>query len=176
MTKVRRPLTFENALTKVAGAIGWPEVARICGYAESTVRNWSDPDTTARMTLEAAFRLDLAFRSAGGEDAPFLLCYATRMEAELLAVSADRQKLVAAAGLVARETGEALAATLAAADPNATTADFILAEREIEEAISSKQNMLSTIRAMARQIISGGTAAREDIQIRAPEVAPPNAS
>lgn len=176
MTKVRQPLTFESALTTIAGRIGWPDVARICGHAERTVRNWSDPDTTAKMTLEAAFELDLAFRQAGGQDAPFLLCYATRLQAEVVEMSADREKLVAAAAQVAKEAGDALAASLAAARPTATQADFILAEREIEESIVAKTNMLTMIRTLAKQLIRGGSAAapKEQEQNRVPEVAPSN--
>lgn len=162
MTKVRPPLTFENALVTVAGRIGWPAAARICGFAENTVRNWSDQDTTAKLPLEAAFRLDVAFQAAGGEGAPFLHCYATRVDTELLAVSTDRQALIAGAARAAREGGEAIAATLAAANPSATAADFVLAERELEEAIVTKTNILSTIRALARPLMN---------RSRAPEVA-----
>lgn len=179
MTKRRAPLTFENALTQVAAVIGWPEVARICGSAESTVRSWSDPDITARMSLEAAFRLDLAFREAGAEDAPFLLCYQTRIAAELVEFSADREKLVAAAAVVAKEAGEAVAASLAAAKPTATQADFILAEREIEESIIAKKNMLSTLRTVAKQLIGGGSNAackQEEERMRGPEVPPATTS
>ena len=59
MTKVRSPLTFELALTKVAAVIGWPRVAEVCGQAERTVRNWSDVDTSARVNMDAALRLDV---------------------------------------------------------------------------------------------------------------------
>jgi hypothetical protein len=154
MTKVRPPLTFENALTRVAGLIGWGEVARICGCAESTVRNWSDQDTTAKLPLEGAFRLDVAYRAAGGDDAPFLTCYATRVDTEFMDVSADRRELVACVARAARESGEAIEATLAAADPSATAADLVVAEREVEEAIGTSTSILSQLRALARPLMN----------------------
>lgn len=156
MTKVRPPLTFENALVTVAGTIGWPAAAKICGFAENTVRNWSDQDTTAKLPLEGAYRLDLAYQRAGGEGAPFLQCYATRVDAERWAENSDRQALVAGAARAAKEDGEAIAAALIAADPSATHADFILAERELEEAIGTKKNLLTRIRALARPFMSRG--------------------
>lgn len=165
MTKVRAPLTFENALTKVAGVIGWAEAARICGFAENTVRNWSDHDTTAKLPLEAAFRLDVAFQVGGGEGAPFHECYATRLDAELLAASPCRYALLAGVAKAAREGGEAIQATIAAARPGAGPADVLIAEREIEEAIAAKNSILATLRAFAKTLTGRG-----DVP-RAPEVA-----
>lgn len=150
MTKLRPPLTFENALTKVAAVLGWPKTAEIVGQAERTVRNWSEPDTTARISLDAAKRLDVAYQAAGGDGAPFLQCYATQVSAELLAVHADRHDLVAGAARASKESGEAIAATLAAAHPAATAADIAIAEREIEEAIEAKTSILARVRALGR--------------------------
>jgi DNA-binding transcriptional regulator YdaS (Cro superfamily) len=87
LTKIRQPLTFENALTKVAGHIGWARVAEITKKAENTVRNWSDQDTTASITLDAALLLDEEFHKTGGDGTPFLHTYAVRMEAFKIAAS-----------------------------------------------------------------------------------------
>lgn len=150
MTKRRPPLTFENALTKTAGAIGWAEVARIVGQAERTVRRWSEPDTTSCISLEAAFRLDLAVLAAGGDEAPFLLCYATRVDTESLASLSGREALIAAAAAAASESGQAIAAALTAASPNASEADIAIAERELEESIAAKHKLLAAVRAARR--------------------------
>lgn len=146
MTKRRAALTFENALTKVAGQIGWPQVARICGVAERTVRDWSDPDTSAAINLDAALKLDVAFHLGGGEGAPFLVCYATRVEAESLAASPGREALLACIAKVALESGEAVAATLSAALPNASHTHFAIAERELEESIATQTHALAALR------------------------------
>jgi hypothetical protein len=177
VTKRRPPLTFENALTKTAAIIGWEEVARILGLAERTVRRWSEPDTTASITLEAALKLDIAVIDAGGDEAPFLLCYATRVDMESLAASPGRDALIAAAAEAARESGEAVAAALTAARPGASEADIILAERELEESIAAKTRLLKAVRAARRwlerwfhhQVPEEGA----EETVRAPEVAQP---
>lgn len=172
MTKCRAALTFENALTKVAGHIGWGETAKICGQAERTVRNWSDPDTTSCISLEAALRLDVAFHAAGGEGAPFLLCYATRMELERLAACPGREALLASIAASAKESGEALSAALSAAHPRADRADFAIGERELEESIVALQNSLAALRARRKAVEQGDKDAEAMGLTRAPEVAP----
>ncbi|MDP8995108.1 MAG: hypothetical protein M3N07_09045, partial [Pseudomonadota bacterium] len=102
MTKRRAPLTFERALTSVAALIGWPRCAEIVGKHENTVRNWSDPDTSAGITLEAALSLDVEYRKAGGDGAPMLQCYATRLEADTLAACADTVEIARCVALAAK--------------------------------------------------------------------------
>lgn len=156
MTKRRDPLTFENALSKVAGHIGWFEVARIVGQAERTVRNWSDPDTTASISLEAALKLDVAYHAAGGEGTPFLFCYATRLDAESLAACPGREELLLAAAKSAKESGEAISATLSAASPMAKLADFSIAERELEDSIGALTSALAAVRARRKAVEERG--------------------
>lgn len=147
MTKRRRPLTFENALTTVAALIGWDEVARICGTQERACRNWSDPDTRQEIRIGAAQKLDVAFHAAGGKGTPFLTCFSANVEAAQLAAVPGREALLASAGRVAREAGEAVSAAVTAALPGASAADFYLGEREIEEGIAALTNMLAALRA-----------------------------
>lgn len=169
MTKRRHALTFENALSKVAGHIGWTKVSEICGQAERTVRNWSDPDTTASISLESALQLDVEFHKAGGQGAPFLVCYATRVDAERLASCPGVEALIAAAAQAARESGEAIAAALKAARPEADHADFSIAERELEESLAALNHSLAAVRARRKAVEE--TTRAEKIE-RAPEVAP----
>jgi hypothetical protein len=147
MTKRRAPFTFENALTRVASEIGWTEAARIVGQAERTIRRWSEPDTTAQISLEASLKLDVAFHAAGGEGFPFFRCYAMRLDAESLAAVPGREQLLAGAARSAKESGEAVAAILGAAHPNALPADFAIAEREIEETMAALTVSLAALRA-----------------------------
>lgn len=153
MTKVRPALTFENALTQIAGHIGWTETAKICGRAENTVRNWSDSDTQTGISLEAALKLDVAFHEAGGEGAPFLLCYATRVDAERLAATPERQALIASAARSAKESGEAVSAILTAAGASARIGDFAIAERELEESITAQTHALAALRARKKAFL-----------------------
>ena len=178
MTKRRDALTFENALSKVAGHIGWPRTAEIVGQAERTVRNWSDPDTTASITLDAALKLDVEYHNAGGEGAPFLLCYATRIDTERLMGSPERQALIAGAARSAKEAGEAIEAILKAAHAAASLADVAIGKREIEEAISALTNSLATLQAREKALKAQERHEEDDERelARAPEVAPPIAN
>lgn len=40
MTKLRGPITYDAALARIAGVIGWPAMATATARAERTVRNW----------------------------------------------------------------------------------------------------------------------------------------
>jgi hypothetical protein len=172
VTKIRPALTFENALSTVAGHIGWARVAAITGKAETTVRNWSDPDTTASITLEAALQLDTEFHLAGGEGEPFLLCYATRLDADRLAATPELQALIDGAAKSAKESGEAVAAVLKAAKSAASLGDLAIAERELEEAITAHTNSLAALRARRKALLDPEGTQQTS---RAPEVAPPPA-
>ncbi len=150
MTKRRKPLTFERSLWKIAAAIGWDEAAEIVGVADRTIRNWSDPDTTAGITLDAALKLDLAFRLAGGDSAPMLQCYSTRLEADMVEACADLRALNLKIAKAAREGGEAIAAAVAAALPGATDNELARAELELEESIAASVDTLACLRAGRR--------------------------
>jgi hypothetical protein len=183
VTKLRQPLTFENALTKVASEIGWATVAQIVGQAETTVRNWSDPDTTARITLEAAFRLDAEWRQRVGEGAPFITCYAARLDADSRDVLADRDALLSEAAIVARDSGQAAGSAIAAAKIGASESDLVVAERDLERAIGADAAALACVRQLRRserQTPCGcpegshvGTGEPPEETARAMEVAPP---
>lgn len=150
MTKRRAPLSYELALTKVASLLGWPACALTLGQSERTVRNWSDPDASAGIRMDAAETLDLAYQEAGGVGAPFLECYATRLKTGLADGLGSAEAIAAAAAAAAKEGGEAVAAAIIAARPDASDQDFVIAEKELEEAISAKNAALAAIRQRRR--------------------------
>lgn len=133
MTKRRVPASFQDAVATIGGFLTYPVAAEAVGKAERTVRNWSDPDTGALPTIEDAFRLDAAFIAAGGGDPPMLAAYAMRLERSALA-SADAAAIAASMKLAAKESGEAMAALVDAAQPGATEIARQLAAREALEA------------------------------------------
>lgn len=137
MTKLRHPLTFHRALTRVAGVIGWDGAAEECGVAERTVRNWSDPDADAEISLRDALRLDIAYQRAGGRGAPLFECYALRLDTEGVRAHGDADSLVTASAATAKEAGEAVSALIHASRQSATEADRREARREAEEAIAA---------------------------------------
>lgn len=61
MTKLRHPLTYDKALAKIAGLIGWEAMGETVGQAPRTVRDWGDPDVERGCPIEAAELLDLAY-------------------------------------------------------------------------------------------------------------------
>ena len=141
MTKLRPPVSFYDAVTRIAGRIGWDGCASVTGKAERTVRNWSDPDTGAVPSIEDAFRLDAAYRAAGGGEAPIMSVYALKLDREA-AQAADAEELAAATAVFAKEGGEAMAAMVLASRPGASERDRQIALKEGEEAIGALTNAM----------------------------------
>ncbi|WP_010185994.1 hypothetical protein [Sphingomonas sp. PAMC 26605] len=142
MTKVRAPLTFDNALARIAGLIGWAEMARVVGQAEKTVRNWGDPDTGQQPTINAAVKLDVAFQAAGGGGAPMHETYSLLLEQSRADVFADQIELGRRTCDVIREVSQAEEALVRASMPGATDTDRVCALREVEEGIASLTSTL----------------------------------
>ena len=160
MTKLRAPLTFELALTKIAAVIGWARAAEIVGQSERTVRGWSEPDTSAGITLKAALQLDIAYVAAGGEGPPPMLqCYQTRIETDTAIATADKIALARQAATAAKEGGEAIAAVIMAAQPGASDQEVARAELEVEESIAAQTAALATLRAGRRPGAGAGSSA-----------------
>ena len=144
MTKLRPPLSYESALARIAALIGWAEIAHIAGCAESTVRAWGDADVPAMIRIDVCEKLDAAYRDAGGLDAPIHQVYTARLQ--LAALGPDDACIATAAATCSRESGEAVAASIAASSPCSTVADCREAERELEESIASAMATLKAIR------------------------------
>jgi hypothetical protein len=142
MTKLRAPLSFEQAITVIGGLLGWAEAAAVIGRKERTLRDYGDPDVQAQITLEDAFALDRAYRAAGGDGTPILQCYKFRLDAAAAVSGGDLEALARLAQSVASEGGDAIAALFGCIRPGATPADFALARREIEQALTALSNTL----------------------------------
>ena len=147
MTKRRAPLTFHRALTQIAARIGWDHAGAICGVTDRTVRYWSDPDCETEIRLIDAERLDRAFLAAGGDHPPFHRVYAQRLE--LAAHDAAACDLSQLAGRTARETGEAVAAMIAAAG-SASPATRRRAREEVAQAIEALTSSMAALDERAR--------------------------
>jgi len=166
MTKVRPPVSFELALTRVAGLVGWGRTAGILAVCERTARDWSEPDTQPSagrsICLDAARDLDAAYRQAGGDGSPMLQCLALQLEIALAEQIPAAEHLALSAAAAARESGEAVDAVIRAALPGSGTADLVFAERQLEESIGAHTEALALVRA------SGGLTPNR----RGPEVPP----
>jgi len=152
VTKLRAPLSIEQALQRIAGQLagGVHTMAEFAGRQPGTIRAWMDPDRPEQVTLDAAIELDLAYQAEGGKGAPLFEAYATRLQLAEAARFSDRHRLLDHAHGVAKEGGEAIAAIIAAARPDATDADRREAHREVAEAFEKFRDVLP--------ILSGQTA------------------
>jgi hypothetical protein len=155
MTKVRAPLTFAQAITRIAGVLGWPAMARLTGRTERTVRYWSEDDQDGCPTLNHAFKLDLAYRAAGGEGAPILESYAAQLDVAAADLPACRTDLTTTVGLVAREVGEAVYHALAVAAPGASPA---MVHRAIIESEEAQGHLSALVRRLASFLNPAGVA------------------
>ncbi|HEY0130852.1 MAG TPA: hypothetical protein VGB57_05555, partial [Allosphingosinicella sp.] len=135
---------------RLAERIGWDQAAELVCKSPSTLRSWGDPGygpAIGRMlTLDDALALSVAFRMAGGEGSPLLDCLATQIETEILAERAEAC-LAQAAGLHAKETGEAVSWAVAASLPTAGRSVLDRAERACERSVNAGLKMLAAIRA-----------------------------
>lgn len=141
MTRLRQPLTFARALTRIADLLGWDGCAAACGKSESLLRKLGAPDTERTISLQDALRLDGAYLRAGGNEPPLLQCYTL-----LLDISTggrdDGDSLLNATSQAAHESGEALAASIRAATGQSQSRDTATAFGEVEQAIDALQAVL----------------------------------
>lgn len=137
MTKLRPPMSFEQAMNRIAGLLGWDGMAAALGLTESACRKKGDPDCPGSLTYEEALALDTAYDAAGGEGFPLHDAYALRLRLSIEQRAACERDLVRAVGKVAKETGEAVDALLAASDSRADRFTRETAAREAEEAIQA---------------------------------------
>lgn len=142
MTKERPPLTVENALFKVLGAIGIERAAEITGRATDYLRSLSDPDTRYRLTVDDALLLDLEHMAQGHDGAPIYETYTLRLEQAHATRFTDNVELARRTAKAIRESAEAEEALVLASLPGATSADRAHARKEVEESIRAKSATL----------------------------------
>jgi hypothetical protein len=152
MTKLRDPLTFGQAITRIAGVLGWEETASIVGKGKRLVRLWSEPDKRCNCTLDQARNLDAAYRAAGGEGAPLLEAYAFQLEFQIARENACRHELAETIAEVSREAGEAVAASVAILNPRASPTDLHRALADVGEAQSSIAKLMRRVTAIVAAI------------------------
>lgn len=113
MTQARIPLTFAQAMTRVAGQIGYETAAILVRRSERTIYEWARPSTGTAPTIAQAAALDAAHHAAGGEGAPFLEAYQYQLDRALDTALACQRELAAEVASFARESGEAIEAAIA---------------------------------------------------------------
>ncbi len=144
MTKVRTPLSIEQALQRIAVQLpgGVETMAAVSHRQPSTVRAWMDPDRAEQIPFPAAIDLDLAFREHGGEGSPLFEAYGAALDLASSKRFIEQHRLLDHAQSVIKEGGEAHAAIVAAARPGATAADRRNAFREAAEAYEKLRDII----------------------------------
>ncbi|HEX8446254.1 MAG TPA: hypothetical protein VF649_06535 [Sphingomonas sp.] len=155
MTKPRPALTFAQAVTRIAGLIGYPEAARLVGRSERTVRYWSEDDQDGEPRLQDALSLDLAWRAAGGDGAPILDSYAAQLDVAFADDLACRLELTTDIGLAAQDVGEAIQHALAVTASGASPA---MVHRAIAETEEARGRLTSILRRLASFLKPAGVA------------------
>lgn len=144
MTKERAPLSLDAALARIAGQLpgSWVQMAEITGYVEGTVRGWGDEARPEKINIPAAIALDLAYQQHGGTDQPIYDSYGLALSLARTEHFADPFCILRLALDVVRESGDAEAALLEAAMPDATGADRREAQRQLVEAMEAMKRAL----------------------------------
>ena len=145
MTKPRAPLTYGNAIAKIAGQIGWESMGLAVGQAERTVRDWGDPDVERGCPIEAAELLDIAYQKAGGEGAPMLDTFTARLDRAREVAFADQVAIAKGTCILSREGGQAIEALILLTMPGASELQRQNAFRELEEFLAAGRAMLPLI-------------------------------
>lgn len=149
MTKPRAPLSFEQALARIAGQLadGYNTMGAITGRCASTVRAWGDPDRREEIPLPAACALDLAYVEAGGDGAPLHEAYTHQLEQAALLQWAAGRELARHAAQVIKECGEAGSALVLATQPGACARVKASAATEVAEALETLKRALPLLQA-----------------------------
>ncbi|CAM5279797.1 hypothetical protein [Sphingobium scionense] len=150
MTLSRPPLSLDAALARIAGQLpgDWERMAALTGYQKRTVQKWgafdvaSDEGEARDIPMRAAIVLDIEYRRAGGAGRPIYDAYGYLLGVDEEERFADAFDILRHAVDVVREVGQAKAALLEAALPDATDADRRDAQREIIEAIEAMKAAL----------------------------------
>lgn len=154
MTKFRAPATVDAAIARIAGQLpgGYADMAEITHRAIRTVRNWGDPDTPEQIPFDAQLALDLAYQAAGGVGCPIYEAYTIQLELAGADRFAQRHQLARLAAEYIKESGDAGAALVIAAQPGAGPTEFRVAEREALEALTVLQRTVHQLASAATDV------------------------
>ena len=151
MTKLREPVTIENALLLVVARLTPERAAEVTGRDAAYLRVLHDPDRREQLTVRDLELLDLEHQAQFGEGFPLYEALGRRLESSAAERFADQAALGRATMAVAKECGEAMAAMIAAGLPGADRKTIEEALRQLEEADASTDAAIAVFRnALAR--------------------------
>lgn len=148
MTKLRPPLSTENALDLIIGALTIEGAAKAADRKVSYLRALSDPDKDQKLTVDDAIALDLAYLAAGHAGTPLFDSIGLRLR------TAESLDLTGAAILndhaidVTKEGSEAIVALLTASTPTPDPVALRSALKELVESHRAHEAAIRTVRCM----------------------------
>ena len=134
MTHLRAPRTYAEAVTRIAGAIGWDRVASLTGRTERAARYWSQPNKKTVPSIAQAQALDAAYIAAGGQGSPYLEAFEFLLGVQIERQEACTRELLNEIATASKEFGEAMAAAIRVTQSNASPQDVFVAFAEVEQA------------------------------------------
>lgn len=150
MTKLRPPLSIEQAVTDVILAIGIDAASEATGRRKAYLTDASDPDKRLLLTARDAVALDGAHdRIVGGRPIHDMMGLMID-DCAPGAVSCERQLFDATIEAI-RESSEAHAALLEASRPDASPAKRRTAMRELVQAFAAKRRIMPILGKMLGQ-------------------------
>lgn len=151
MTKLRPPLSIEQALARIAGQLpeGFDTMAQVTGRSASLVRKWGDPDREEQIPVDCAIALDLAFQEHGGRGCPIHSAYTAKLEIGGATRFEDSFELLRGLTTLVKEGGEAHSALARACLPGAGVYDVQLALRELSDNYEAIPPLIQLLQGMA---------------------------
>jgi hypothetical protein len=152
MTKLREPISMENALYTVLGLITIERAAAVTGREPHYLRAAADPDKDQQLTVRDLELLDLEAHAQHGRGFPLYEALGRRLDCARAERFVDEAAIGRATMEHAREAGEATAALVAATLPtNNSVETLTTALRELEQSDAATGNAIAIVRqALAR--------------------------
>ncbi len=152
MTKLREPVSLENALYSVLGSIKIERAAAVTGREPHYLRAAADPDKDQQLTVRDLELLDLEAHAQHGRGFPLYEALGRRLECARSERFVDEVAIAGALIELLRESGEAGAAMAAATMPtNNNVETLTTALRELEQSHAANGDAIAIVRqALAR--------------------------
>lgn len=155
MTKVRAPVTIENALRALLGRLQLEDAATITGREAGYLHSMTDPDKPGQITVRDVLLLDLEAHKRFGEGFPLFEAIGRMLESTAGERFADQAAIARVTADFAKESGDAVAASIAAAMPGAGVRELEAALREAEEADQKADAQIAVLRSALKHAREG---------------------
>jgi hypothetical protein len=159
MTQLRAPQTYDEAITRIAGVIGWDRICQITGRAVRSARYWSQPNCKTVPSIAQAQALDAAYIAAGGAGSPFLDTFEFQLGQQLQRQDACTRQLLTEIAVATKECGDAMSAALGVVSSNASP---LSAHRAFAEVVEAQRAIDALMRRLSSFLPSHTTDAGKD--------------